>query len=167
MSLLKSILGTRQADPDAQSWAEVVSKLIDAVFALVKAEASGLREDVGQTGKVLRSLAVKLALLVALVLVGAGTFTASALLGLSMVMHPALAALCIGVVAMALAAIAAFSIRRSVTQLEPPTQTVRRRLSSHLDWWREEVRTVARPDSGPRVTHLNARKPDDEVKGGQ
>lgn len=142
MNLLHSIL--RRPRPDDESWSEVGGKLVDAIAALVRAEASGLEHDIRSTWSTVRRLVVRFAIGVGLCVFALAALLAAAIIGLSQLVHPGVAALGVGLVLALIAAYLLTSARRSVSSLESPVQTLRRRLDSHLEWWKDEVKSVGR-----------------------
>lgn len=163
--MLRQIFGRRDTSGE-ESWGEVGSKLTRAVLALAQAEASGLKQDLRGSYAILRRLLLGLAVGLGLAMFSVALLLAAALLGLSQVMHPALAALSLGGVLAIVSLFWLLQARRAAARLETPAHTVGRRVSDHLDWWREEVKTVARPDA-PRKPMPSSGSSEGEDRPGQ
>lgn len=136
------------------------SALARSAAALIEAEVEQLRFDVAQNwGRLLRLvLLAGLVFGVAFWALGALLFAAGA--GLTSVLPVWAAALVVGGVLVALALILLWIARAQARRLESPTATVKRRVGSHLAFWRELL------DEAIERSGASESETDDSSRGG-
>lgn len=136
------------------------SALARSAAALIEAEVEQLRFDVARNwGRLLRLvLLAGLVFGVAFWALGALLFAAGA--GLSSVLPVWAAALVVGGVLVALALILLWIARAQARRLESPTATVKRRVGSHLAFWRELL------DEAIERSGASESETDDSSRGG-
>jgi len=131
-----------------RGWTDLVREVGEAFLALLRAELRALAGDLGRNGRGLLRV-----LLLAASAVAAGFWGVALLLDLAVevlalwlprwgAMSLVLALLV--VVAGVLAAVS----RARWRALEPPAETLRRRLEESRAWWRERIETEVAPEEG-------------------
>jgi hypothetical protein len=152
-----------QEPAGVQGWIELFRSLGQALFEVLRAEAQALGEDFRRSG---RQLAAGLALLGGAAAVGfwaIGVLVLVLIAVLAIWLRPWAAALIVLALFVGGAGLlAALGIRR-LRRLESPAESVRRRVSDHLDWWQQRLlaeRTPAIPAaSAPPGSTAPARPP--------
>jgi hypothetical protein len=154
-----------------QGWIELFRSLGQALFEVLRAEARALGEDFRRSGG---ELARGLALLGGAAALGFWTLGALilALIAVLAIWLPAWAAALIVTALFAGAAglLALLGMRR-LSRLESPAESIRQRVSDHLDWWNH--RLLAEPavpaapavDSGGRGRRLPSEGPGGDAGG--
>ena len=125
--------------PKKPNVGELVGNLGRAGVALAQAEARSVRAELGGTTR----LALRSSLwgLVAgtLCFWGGAVLTAALVVALTQRFSLLVSLLAVGGTFSALGLIAAVVARSRMKQLESPARSIRRRASSHLEWWRDEL----------------------------
>ena len=137
------------------------SALARSAAALIEAELEQLRSDMARNwGRLLRLvLLAGLVFGVAFWALGALLFAAGA--GLTSVLPVWAAALVVGGALVALALILLWVVRAQARRLESPTATVKRRVGSHLAFWRELLDEAIERSGGASESEA-----DDSSRGG-
>jgi hypothetical protein len=136
-----------------QGWIDLFRSLGQALFEVLRAEAEALGEDFRRSG---HHLARGLALLAGAAAVGFWTLgvLVLALIAVLAIWLPAwAAALIVAAVFVATAGVLAALGLRQLRRLESPAESIRRRVTDHLDWW--QTRLLAEP-AGSRAGRLPA-----------
>ncbi|MEM1246380.1 MAG: phage holin family protein [Acidobacteriota bacterium] len=118
---------------------ELVGNLGKAGVALAQAEARSVRSELGGTTR----LAVRSGIwgLVAgtLCFWGGAVLTAALVVGLSQRLSLLVSLLIVGAALVGLGLIAAVIARARIKRLESPARSLKRRATSHMRWWRDEL----------------------------
>lgn len=126
-------------------WIEMFRGLGEALLDVLRAEVTTLQEDLTRSGKIAGG---------ALALLGAALILTFWIVGLLVFVLVAVAAIWLQLWAAALVILALFAIVagvlswlgvRRLKQVENPTQTFRRRVDDHLDWWQNTLLRDQRP----------------------
>jgi hypothetical protein len=130
-----------------EGWIELFRSLGAALLEVLHAEAQALGEDFRRSGSRLARGAVLLggAAAVGFWTVGALVLTLMAVLAIWL--RPWAAALIVTALFAASAGLLAVLGLRQLRQFESPAESIRRRVSDHLDWWRH--RLLAEPALSP------------------
>ncbi len=122
-----------------RSWAQVLSKLADALVTLVRAELGSLREELRIGSSEVLRVVVLGAVAVLFGLLGLVGVLAGAVLALSLVIPPWAAAVSVGVALLLIAVVLGNLASRRLSGWEPPWQTVQRRFDEHVSWVQSEL----------------------------
>jgi hypothetical protein len=130
-----------------EGWIELFRSLGAALLEVLRAEAQALGEDFRRSGSRLARGAALLggAAAVAFWTVGALVLTLMAVLAIWL--RPWAAALIVTALFAASGGLLAWLGLRQLRRLESPAESIRRRVSDHLDWWRH--RLLAEPALSP------------------
>jgi Putative Actinobacterial Holin-X, holin superfamily III len=132
-----------------QGWIELFRSLGEALFEVLRAEAEALGEDFRRSG---RDLARALALLGGAAAVGfwtLGVVVAALVAVLAIWLQPWAAALIAAAIFAAVAGLLAALGLRRLRRLESPAESVRRRVSDHVAWWRTRLLAETAPPPLP------------------
>ena len=118
---------------------DLLRHLGDAVLDLAAAEAGALSEDLRRGGRQAAGALVLVVVAVVLATLAWALFTLAIVWGLALVIAPWLAALAVGAVYAVVAIACAAAARRRWSAIEPPVETVRRRIEEQRTWFRHRI----------------------------
>ncbi|HVR27924.1 MAG TPA: phage holin family protein [Thermoanaerobaculia bacterium] len=130
-----------------KEWLDLLRHLGDAVLDLAAAEAAALAEDLRRGGRQAARALVLLAVAAVLAVVAWALFTLALVWGLAAAIGLWQAALLVGVVYAAVAMVCAAAARRRFRAIEPPLETVQRRLEEQRTWFRGRILEVPPQDA--------------------
>ena len=140
-----------------KEWLDLLRHLGDAVLDLAAAEAAALAEDLRRGGRQAARALVLLAIAAVLAVVAWALFTLALVWGLATAIGLWQAALLVGAVYAVVAIACTFAARRRFRSIEPPLETVQRRLEEQRTWFRRRILEVppedarAQDESGARL----------------
>jgi hypothetical protein len=134
-----------------QGWIELFRSLGQALFEVLRAEARALGEDFRRSGA---ELARALALLGGAAALGFWTLGALLLALIAVVaiwLPPWAAALIVTALFAGAAGVLALLAIRRLRRLESPAESIRQRVSDHLDWWNHRLLAEPAAPAAPAV----------------
>ena len=121
------------------SWAQVLSKLADALVTLARAEVGSLRDDLRTGSSELLRVAFLVTTAAFASLLGVAGLLYGAGIALALVVPAWLAAVLLGVALLVIGALLGSAAARRWRDWEPPWQTFERRATEHLSWVQSEL----------------------------
>ena len=137
-------------------WGTLLSELGRAILQLLLSEVADTRQELTASARQLAGVALFGVFALLCALLGLGALIAAAIAGLALVMPLWAAALVVGVAILAISGLLALSAKRRFQSIQSPVETVRLRLNSHVEFWRDEVLA----EGGPPV---GASRPDEDL----
>jgi hypothetical protein len=122
-----------------QGWIELFRSLGAALFEVLRAEAQALGEDFRRSGSRLARGAALLGAAAAVLFWTVGALVLALMAVLAIWLRPWAAALIVTALFAAAAGLLALLGWRELRRLESPAESIRRRVSDHLDWWRHRL----------------------------
>jgi peptidoglycan/LPS O-acetylase OafA/YrhL len=123
----------------ATRWTSLFTGLYRTFLEVLHAELNALLADLSASGRSLGGALAFLGVAVALMLLFLGVLVVAAIAALALVLPLWGAALVLAGVLGATAGVLAWIGRRRLSAIENPAETVRRRVDSHVDWWRTHL----------------------------
>lgn len=126
---------------------QLVGNLGRAGLALAQAEARSVRTELGDTGRLAFRTSVWGVVAAVLCFWGGAVLTAALVVALTQWLTLLVALLTVGGVFLAVGLLAALIARSRLKRLESPAGSLKRRVSDHMRWWREEL-GMGPPEAG-------------------
>lgn len=144
-------------DPN-RSWWQTLLHIVRSTLTLMRAEVQGLQGELRHGGALVREMVVLAAIAFVFTFFSVGLLLAAAMLGLSLLLPPWAAALILGFLLLSVAVAMLWRMRGVAKQMESPAGVVKRRVTDHVDWWRNELVSQIEPprrSAGPGVGETN------------
>lgn len=150
--------------PGRASWGELLGRIGRSAVELWRAELKALGGELGEGGRVLLRAVLLVAIAGFLAFWALGLVLTASLAALSLVLPLWGSAL----VLLAVVLLAAYLLWRAASarfaQLESPVETVKRRVSDHVDWWQDQLMHDEEPlDVESGAGEAEAEEPPEEV----
>ena len=128
-----------------RSWWQTLLHIVRSTLTLMRAEVQGLQGELRHGGSLVREMVMLGAIAFVFTFFAVGLLLAAAILGLSLVLPAWSAALILALVLLAIAGVLLWRMRRVAREMESPAGVVKRRVTDHVDWWRNELVSQIEP----------------------
>lgn len=128
-----------------RSWWQTLLHIVRSTLTLLRAEAEGLQGELRHGGTLVREMVMLGAVAFVFTFFSVGLLLSAALLGLSLFVPAWAAALILGAALLCVAGALLWRMRGVAREMESPAGVVKRRVTDHVDWWRNELVSQIEP----------------------